>query len=284
MRAWVARHAPHIRPFKLRIRDGLRDGEVYACVSTKYVDYGLDLVAQDLVVALEDIEGLRATIDYDGRRVLIDANAFTGVEPSRFVKGEVFGVGCRVSSWDDGTGSAKGGGTAERAVCLNMAIVAALKSGGFSVAHRGTREAFRRDLRDGFDAASAAAAHFVREWGGDAQVADLRGNVRPEDGEATVPEGADGYSLSQLFWGVFLAEQRRGTVPVGLREIAPIMAAWGVEPEPSRKGLVNALTRYAHEGQGDAWHADDIERAAVGLLVSKRPLEWADPSALQRRA
>ena len=39
----------------------------------------------------------------------------------------------------------------------------------------------------------------------------------------------------------------------------------------------------ASPAQADAWHADEIERAAGGLLMSKRPFEWSDPSSLQKR-
>jgi hypothetical protein len=188
-----------------------------------------------------------------------------------------------VSSVDDGTGAARGGGSAERNLCLNLLILALMQDGGFSVAHRGTREAFRKALREGYEQSTQAAKIFVRQWNSEAQTADFRGHVRPVDGESAVPTGNDSYSLNQLLFGLFLAEQARGSIPVGQKEIGGIMQAWQKEPETSRKGVANALTRYAHEGQADAWHADEIERAAVGLLVSKRPFEWTEPSSLQKR-
>jgi hypothetical protein len=283
MRKWLSQYNGDIKPLRLRLRDGFRAGEVYAVVSAKYVDYGLDLVAKDLLAALEDLPGLRATVDYDGRRMQIDATAFSDVKPERYVAGEVFQVGCRVSSVDDGTGSARGGGSALRNLCLNLMILANIQDGGFSVAHRGTRDAFRIALREGYEQGARAARTFVRQWNSETQTADFRGQVRPVDGESAVPSGNDSYSLNQLLFGLFLAEQARGSIPVGQKEIGGIVEAWRKEPETSRKGVANALTRYAHEGQADAWHADDIERAAVSLLVSKRPFEWTEPSALQKR-
>lgn len=278
LRKWVTLADP--KPFKLRLR---RENEIFACVSTKYADYGLDLVARDMVQALSDLPDLRATLDYDGQRVQIDATTFSDVQPERFVAGEVFQVGARVASADDGTGSAKGGGSADRNLCLNLFIVASMQAGGFSVAHRGSREAFRKALRQGFDGASQAARHFVQQWNGVAQTTDLRGTVLATDGDAFVPTGNDAFSLNQLLWGVFAAEQARGSVPAGQKELAGIMRAWNVEPEANRRGIANALTRYAHEGQADAWHANELETAAVQLLTAKRPLEWTDPSTVQKR-
>lgn len=278
LRKWVERNPA--KPFKLRIR---REREVFAVVSEKYVDYGADCVAHDLARALEDLPDLRATVDYDGARVQIDATAFSDVKPERYVAGEVFQVGARAGTVDDGTGSAKGGGSAVRNLCLNLYILAEMSAGGFSVAHRGSRAAFRQALRAGFDKASEAARTFVEQWNGDRQVADIRATVKPADGISFVPTGADAYSLNQLLWGVFVAEQARGALAVGQKELAGVMRAWQVEPESNRRGIANALTRYAHEGQADPWHANDIEQSAVSMLMSKRPLEWADPGVLQMR-
>jgi len=158
-----------------------------------------------------------------------------------------------------------------------------MQAGGFSVAHRGSWHAFMKALRAGFDGASQAARHFVQQWNGPAQVSDLRGTVKAADGAAVVPTGDDPYSLNQLLWGLFVAEQARGSIPAGQKELAGIMRAWQVEPEANRRGVSNALTRYAHEGQANPWHANELETAAVSLLTSKRPFEWADPSTLQKR-
>ena len=278
LRSWVERNPA--RPFKLRLR---REREVFAVVSEKYVDYGAHLVVHDLALALEDLPDLRATVDYDGFRVQVDATAFSDVKPERYVAGEVFQVGARAGTVDDGTGSAKGGGSAVRNLCLNLYILAEMSAGGFSVAHRGSRAAFRQALRAGFDRASEAARVFVQQWNGDRQTADIRDTVKASDGVSFIPTGNDAYSVNQLLWGVFVAEQARGVLGVGQKELAGVMRAWQSEPEANRRGIANALTRYAHEGQGDPWHADEIEQSAVSLLLSKRPLEWADPAGLQKR-
>jgi hypothetical protein len=273
---WLRRNKAE--PFMLRVRNG---HEVYACVSPKYVGYDVSVIAIDLWEALKDVDGLRGTVDYDGKRVQIDALAHSDIAPERYVAGEVFQVGTRVATADDGTGSCKGGGTALRNLCLNLIVVASIQAGTFSVAHRGSRDAFQKAIREGFDGSTKAAKAFVKLWNSDEQVRDLRGSIKPEDGEAVVPSGADDYSVNQLMWGLFVAEQKR--LPLGQRELAPVMAAWKKEPEVSRKGVANALTRYAHEGQANAWHADELERAAGEVLTSKRPFVWADPSAIQKR-
>ena len=107
--------------------------------------------------------------------------------------------------------------------------------------------------------------------------------MKASDGVSFIPTGNDAYSVNQLLWGVFVAEQARGVLGVGQKELAGVMRAWQSEPEANRRGIANALTRYAHEGQGDPWHADEIEQSAVSLLLSKRPLEWVDPAGLQKR-
>jgi hypothetical protein len=54
--------------------------------------------------------------------------------------------------------------------------------------------------------------------------------------------------------------------------------SWRKEPELTKAGIINAVTRTAHEIplKGDVWAVERIEAAAGKLLMSKKPLTWQE--------
>jgi len=57
-----------------------------------------------------------------------------------------------------------------------------------------------------------------------------------------------------------------------------LVEAWQKEPVMTKAGMVNAITRFAHEGdQKDPWMEDALQAQAGRLLFRSQPLPWLLP-------
>jgi hypothetical protein len=264
--------------FKLRIRDG-RNGkpELYGVVGETYAALDTDAVCELLARGLP--QGGRAETFYDGYRTRAIVTWHSDIRPENYVVGEYFKAGMRFSCDDTGGGSISGVATLLRNLCLNLIILHEAEQTILQRAHRGAVDKIVSEVRAGIAKGRSATAHFVEQWskarGADQTLRSIV--VEAEDPHADLSH----VSLDDLAWGVFLAAQRRETLPINQRDVASMFGAWTVEgrSDPTRAGIVNGVTRFAQLNQADPWRADELEKAAGRMLASSKPIPWINPRA-----
>jgi hypothetical protein len=267
--------------FKLRLRKGkCGDLEIYAAVGEKYASLDTDRVCELLARGLP-ADG-RAEVHYDGFRMKTEVTWHSDVRPENYVVGEYFKTGMRFACDDTGGGSITGLATLLRNLCLNLIILHSAELSILDRSHRGNVDRMIREIRDGIEAGREATGPFIEQW------SKAR---RPDQSLRAIVVDAENpradlshVSIGDLAWGAFLAASKRDLIPVGLKAVPALFSAWSVEGlnDPTRAGLANGLTRFAHTRQSDPWAADDIEKAAGRLLASSKPIPWIDPHAKTR--
>lgn len=268
---------PESTGVKLRVRDA-RDGqrEVFAVTSQSYTPFDIDKIAEAIKLASP---GGKADIKYDGRRARIDLIWHSDVAPERYVCGEAFKAGVSIRTDDTGGGSVRGGGVAYFNRCLNLIVIDRAAKETIRIRHMGDVRELARRFREGFRDAMASIEHFRLAWGAAHEAPILE---TAESGG----EDLTGKRLSEVIPGFFrgMIERELVTIP-GRREetIEKLVKAWDWDESAAkhhhnginRAALVNAVTRAAHaELDLDPWTVSEIERDAVALVYSKRPLPW----------
>lgn len=256
-----------------RMLDVGRGREVFAAVSEKYSAVDADEVAAVLArVAPGDC---RVEVLYDGRTASVTLHYMTDVQPERLCAGEFFRAAAGFRTRDDGTRSIRPFAGLHRNLCLNLIIVDRGKL-SLPVRHVGRGDRVATEMAAALKASVDKIRWFVDRWD------TIR--TRRLDSPQVVRGLSDDDALrtdAKIAAGVFrglLADERVG-LP-GLRRPAAqaeLMRAWAVEPEPTVAGVVNAVSRAAHEAAlSGPWASEEVERMAGELAGADRPLRWAD--------
>jgi hypothetical protein len=244
------------------------ENTIYAAVSDSYTEFDVDKLA--LAVKRAMPPQARAEVKYDGYRTKIDVLFHSTVAPEEFGAGEYFRAGITLRTDDTGGGSVTGWSTLEQNLCLNILITSRQAQPIFRVSHIGSVEALAARIRDGLARAEESLAHFLQQWG----------YARRDDVMAAAiarGELVAGMSASEVFAALANGVIEREMVPVrGRREdvVKGLVRAWDADVSDdgpksgtvTRAGLVNAFTRWAHEGQDNQFFADDVQIAASQLL------------------
>lgn len=245
---------------QIRTRNGAGPRRAFAIVSPSYAAFDADAIAFELLKALPSdakIDALR-----DGYRSRITALWHTDTDADRFSVGEFTKAGIVVRSADDGSGALHVDAVLWRAICLNLTQVPATQrklsrrhvgSRGASASHKA--RAVASDLRYAVKAALGTIGPFLSAWG-EARAVTLAKN----------PEG-----MAKVFGK--LAESRKVHVSgIKPREMTDrLINSWSREGfDYSKAGVVNAVTRTAHEYSWPSpWAIDDLQEAAGQLVYTK---------------
>lgn len=241
---------------------------VFATVSDSYATYDIDKVAEAIQLAMPD--DARAEVHYNGRSAEITIHFHSTVAPEDYAAGEVFRAGLKFRTDDTGGGSLSGFGFVEQNLCLNLIITNVAAAPVFQLNHLGSVSRMAQQFRAGIRDAQNTIAPFMKQWGY-ARKDDL---VEASKAERS---GYEGIGITEIMAALLngAIERKLVTVP-GRREesIPKIIKAWEADTGTdgpnsgtiTRAGFVNALTRFAHEGQDNVWATHEIERSASKLL------------------
>jgi hypothetical protein len=245
---------------RLRTRQVGRHRTVYAAVSANYAPYNADRLLTDVSAAMLNetsalLDTARGPALYDPTTSRAKLDVVWHADAIRnLAVGDVFKGGLRISTADAGNGALRIDLVLWRNRCINMAIVEAGTRSLVQRAHRGSFEQLASEVAGGIRAATGLIEGFAEDWN------LLRG--LPAD--RLLVGGARGHTAEQA-----LTVIARSGVLDGLRSEATergLLEAWRHEPGSSAADVVNAITRYAHEGGLNDERRDVIERIA-GRLV-----------------
>lgn len=274
----LAKAAPDGEAVVLRTRNARGGGRaVYAAVSERYAACDTDTIASVVADAMKDQPDARADVSYDGGRVRIEVSFHTTVAPENFVAGEFYRAGIVITSRDDGKGGLRGSSFLLQNLCLNLLIVDRAEQTVVEARHIGDRAKMVRDLRTGIRRAQETIAPFLKRWGYAQKVSATK----------DIPAGmlVEGASARTIFGGIFQGLWERELVPVSGRRADVEALAWrAVQADQSseglrqagyltRGGIVNSLTRIAHESF-DSFEGGELEKAAASLVWADGPLPF----------
>ena len=245
--------------------------EVYACVSERYEGgYTADVVARLLAEATPG--DARCEIQYNGRRFSIRLHWHSNVQPEQVCAGEVFRAFAEVSATDDGTASLEPRAGLTRNLCLNLLILdeATISLGSRRHVGGGIDEWLASALRD----ASSHVKEFAEVW--DRAVCYELTAETVRDIPADVPINSIG-GIKGIYRGLMADKRNPLTLPSyrGEDAITALFNSFDKEHEFSRAGIVNGITRAAHElSFPNEWAGDELECAAAPILKSSKPFQW----------
>lgn len=268
------RNASGLLPADLRNDQAALQGaprEVYAVVSERYTS-GFEVSALAEILTSQAIApgDARAAIEYDGQRGSIRLMWHSNVQPERVKVGEVYYAFAGFSAEDDGTSSIEPTAGLGRAVCINLTTMdAVLKLG--RKRHTGGEQSMARFIFDAIHQAVNHVRDFALAWdSAAAERIDTPGAVRD------VPAGAGPLAIAE---GVYRGLLKTQTLALpgyrGEAAVTELMSRYRAEPEPTRVGIVNGITRAAHESTlRHPWAAGELETAGGAILTSKRPFSY----------
>ena len=245
--------------------------QAYAIVSERYTALDTDQLAR--IMLEQDIApgDARCEIQYDGDRVELALRWHSDIQPDTCAAGEIFRAAAGIRSADDGTQAIDPFAGLDRNRCLNLIIIDHAEVRLGKKRHVGNNVA--EFLFDALKAATDRVRYFAELWGGAARTRLTDSGVVRD-----LPEGA---TQDEIVRGVFRGLLTGGKLSLpGYRRdgaIDVLMAAFAKEPEMTKVGLVNAVTRAAHEADlRGAWATQSVQEAGGWLLASKRPLQWVN--------
>lgn len=260
---------------RTRKNETLNQHEAFAFVTPSYTAFDIDRVASALKEAAP--EDARGTVTYDGYKAKFEVLFHSTVEPEKYVAGEFFRAGVIVRTDDSGGGGLRGSGVVWQNLCLNLIVIDEATAGSFNIRHVGDYERLVAQFRKGFEKALRSIDHFRKAWGYavEENIIETAQKVQKD-----VP-----VSIEEAMPGFFRALLERELVPVkGAKKdaVPKLMEMWRKDESaaagPTRAAVANAITRYAHEVNQDAFMEDEMQSAAGRIIYSKAPLLWAPPA------
>ena len=237
--------------------------QVYAVVSPKYKAFDVDELART-------VEGLvgrlipgecRADVKYDGISGEICLYWHSNVQPERVCAGEIFKARAGIKSSDDGTQALTPFAGMFRNLCLNFICIDEAQQTFGKRRHMGSD--LHRVIYGGLNDAVDSVRFFAEKWD-TAKSDQLRDIVRDYPERCTDLQLAAG-----AFRGI--VKQQQLSLP-GVKRgetVDELMKSFNQEPEYTRAGLVNAITRTAHEVPlRGAWASEDVEAVAGKVLAA----------------
>jgi len=237
---------------KLRQRQPNGYASLFAAVSPSYVAYDAPALLTEAAEMITDAARVEAS--YDGLRLRFRAILEVDVPISEV--GDVFKAGIEISSADDGTGALKIASVLWRALCLNLMVFSVKRTATVRRVHRGAEVDMAAAMFVGIREAKAAIGPFCNLW--------TRAKQEPvaNNSNDRIP------LLKRLF-------ERKLLQTPGIRAseaINTILMAWDLEPELTQAGLVNAVSRAAHEFPWPSVAtAEGLELQAGRLLTARLP-------------
>jgi hypothetical protein len=269
----------------------------FAAVSPKYQnDYDVAKIAEELAKVVDD--DARGTIVYDGHKARFQVLFHSTVQPEDFVAGEFFRAGIQIRTDDTGGGSLIIDSLVWQNLCLNLYIIDQAVNQIDRIRHLGNNMGER--FNEGIRAAFASINYFLERWGY-ATKEDVLARViesQPEHKAELDKVVSGGLPISVALPGLFnglLNSREFEKVPVGhakgekrQRILGAMVDAYGRDisnatsgkhAPVTRAGIVNAVTRSAHEyfAQSDPWVEDTLQEAAGKLLTPRKGQDLPAP-------
>lgn len=250
--------------------------EIFAAVTERYgTGVEVDALTQQLITAMEQdlFPGdARGDVVYDGRKAVIKLLWHSDVQPESYCAGEVFKTGVNVFGGDDGTLSFGVESEVFRNLCLNLIIIDHAKQEFGKKRHIGSEVDLRNWLFDALKEAVNSVKDFALLWdmGRAKSLVSITRDIPKEMTDET-----------KIVRGVFRGLNKRNEISLpGLRGEAVVdtlFKSYTKEPEFNRVGIVNAMTRTAHEENlKGLWASETIEAQAGTILRSEKPLYFVD--------
>lgn len=248
--------------------DGKQGRAIFAAVSPRFSAYDVDALA---LLMLEEVlfpGDARAEVEYDGRKARITLRWHSDIQPETAAAGEIFRACAGVTTADDGTLALNPWVGLDRNLCLNLLIVDQARMSLATKRHTGGGIATHIG-----SALAQAVDHvrwFAQRWDEGRSQTFSQGLVRD------LPDGA---THEQAIQGVLRGLLVREQVALpGMRRpqaLDTLLQAYRQEPEPTRVGVVNAVSRAAHTADlRGPWATNEVEAQASKILASDRPLQW----------
>ncbi len=288
LNAWTET-APEEATAVLRTRVGKGgDRGVFAVVSDAHPTTGTDIdkiaaMTSDAIKSAGLGADMRARVTYDGRRAMLDVQAFSNIKAESAAAGEIFRAGVRITTDDTGGGAIVGSATIEQNLCRNLIILHTGSAHTFRIVHKGDVRRIVEELRHGIRKALQAASVFARQWSTACGSSVLDLVDFPVTGERAIAE-----VMAATFAGALSGDVLpigSGTVGGRVRtEVPRLLQAWKADRAEGSAAVaqhggatlaavVNAATRYAHTVEADEWEGDRIERAAGKVLAGAESIE-----------
>ena len=265
LNAWCPQSDRSVRARRL-VQAGEDRPLIFAAVGPRYVEFDADRVVGALAGRLPDTAKARWTYGGDGGTWKIEA---TMARPEE-VDGDLHELGIWLRSSDDGRNGIAFGFCATRWTCSNTLRILHSATAK-TMRHVGSIERFVERFEDILQMADDAWQVFEAAWrrSSDSHPVD-------EHGKAISVEEA----VVRLCAARATAKHRLNVPGVPDEQLAGrIMTSWQAEPDDTIQGLVNAVTRAAHEWQWkpSSWAEDDLEEQA-GQLLYARVIELPTPA------
>lgn len=263
----------------LMIRPEAYGRECYAVVSERYATgMEVDVIARAILESIE--RGLfpgdaRGEVLYDGRRATIRALWHSDVQPEFVCAGEIFKAGMSIDAADDRSGGIDVDGILWRNLCLNLIIIDENHQSFGSRRHMGTTRDLTEWLFEAMRGASKSVAAFAELWSRSRSLRlDAPSVTRDIPADAT---GDQARIVSGVMRGLVKSERLALPGFRGEAAINALLGSWRREPEFSKVGIVNAITRAAHElPLRSAFGGDVIEAQAGAVLSNARPFQYVE--------
>lgn len=142
---------------------------IYAVVSDGYTPCDADIVARHASAAIRQLPGAdeaRGLAHYDPETTQLSIDVLWHVDRvQNFGAGDVFKVGARIRSADNGGGAVRVEFCAWRNLCYNLIVLGQGRVNLERIVHRGEERDIIRRLRDGIRRVSGAVEPFLERWG-----------------------------------------------------------------------------------------------------------------------
>lgn len=245
------------RKVVMRTREHSGTRSAFAIVSETYHPFDADRVLNTLSAAVTG--PYRAEVIYNpvttGLEVAATMHAPSDVQD--FAAGDVFQVGYKFKSNDNGTGSFNGGTVAFRNLCLNLIIIGQGRGSKFRIIHKGGMNSAVAEVRKQTRRGHGVFNQFAKDWN----------LLRETDISNVQLWGKDFTSIDKaLTWGVTHGKIKAGVAKDVLAKA--LVEGFAREPGETLADLVNAVTRAAHHT--DKWDTlvrDELEELAGRVLV-----------------
>jgi hypothetical protein len=246
--------------FRTRVREG-RPRALFAVVGDRYRVYDVDRVVSDFEHAFGSHAGdlmklARGPAVYNPETTRMSSTLLWHADQIvNLAAGDVFKAGLKISAGDTANASVRIDLVLWRNLCLNMMIIGTAQTNLLAQRHQGSMERIRHAVEHALRRAEALLEGFARDWN----------LLRRTRFTQVAFGGAKRVSVPAIL--KVIAEDGSLDGLRGERVLAGLHAAWEKEPGETLADVVNAVTRFAHEG-GNGAHAGAIEGAA-GLLMDR---------------
>jgi len=235
--------------------------EHFSTVTDRYSPFGVKEGCQTIIDMVDQgkLSGdLRLESHYRGGSAKLSLCGFTDVKPENFVCGEIFSAGLGLRLSDDKSSGNSGWAEFIRNLCLNLLCLGVGKAAVFSVRHIGSAAELEQALIEGLHRANETVQPFLDMWGmarkQSLDALDLIATVK----RLTAAE--DGAKKAEAYISIPGVD-------------APLLMNWileahRLEPEMTKAGLVNAVSRTPQVGKfPDAVEAEAILASAAGRIL-----------------